>query len=63
MSDSREETEKKLREALARLEASTRKVLETRGYSRDARGLKLLEELIREQLTNANTRNSTRTIR
>lgn len=57
------ETEKKLREALARLETSTSKILQTRGYSRDARALKLLEELIREQLTNGNTRNSTRTIR
>lgn len=61
MSD--KDTEKKLREALARLEASTHKILQTRGYSRDARALKLLEEMIREQLTNGHSRNSTRTIR
>lgn len=58
-----ESQEKKLREALARLEASTGKILQTRGYSRDARALKLLEEIVREQLTNGHSRNSTRTIR
>lgn len=61
MSDN--DQEKKLREALARLETSTHKILQTRGYSRDARSLKLLEEIIREQLINGNSRNSTRTIR
>lgn len=61
MSD--KDDEKKLREALARLETSTKKILDTRGYSRDARSLKMLEEMIREQLTNGHTRNSTRTIR
>ncbi len=61
MSD--KDTEKKLRDALTRLETSTAKILQTRGYSRDARALKLLEEIIREQLTNGNSRNSTRTIR
>lgn len=63
MSDNVNDNEKKLREALARLERSTRKILDTRGYSRDARSLKMLEEMIREQLTNGHTRNSTRTIR
>jgi hypothetical protein len=57
------ETQDKLKSALERLEQSTQKVIETRGYTKDVKSLKLLEEMIREQLTNANTRSSTRTIR
>ena len=56
-------TESKLKTALERLEQSTRKVISTRGYSKDVKGLKALEEMIREQLTHANSRSSTRTIR
>lgn len=56
-------TEDKLKTALERLETSTRKVISTRGYSKDVKSLKVLEEMIREQLTNANTRSATRTIR
>lgn len=55
--------EKKLRANLERLEQSTRKVIQTRGYSKDVKSLKVLEETIREQLIHANTRPSTRTIR
>lgn len=55
--------EKQLREALQRLELSTQKILSTRGYVSDVKRLKTLHELIREQLTNANTRSATRTIR
>lgn len=55
--------EKKLQAALERLEQSTKKLIQTRGYSKDAKSLKVLEETIREQLINANTRPSTRTIR
>jgi hypothetical protein len=57
------DTEKKLRRALERLEATTEKIIKTRGYNQDARSLKLLEEIIREQLINGNSRNPTRTIR
>lgn len=57
------DTEKKLRQALERLETTTAKIIKTRGYSQDARSLKLLEEIIREQLINGNSRNPTRTIR
>lgn len=59
MSDS----DKKLRGTLERLEVSTRKIIQTRGYSKDAKSLKLLEEMIKEQLTNANARSATRAIR
>ena len=55
--------EKKLQSALERLEQSTKKIIQTRGYSKDVKSLKVLEESIREQLINANTRHSTRTIR
>lgn len=53
----------KLKEALARLETSTRKIIATRGYSKDAKSLKALEEMIKEQLTNAYPRPPTRSIR
>lgn len=55
--------EKELQSALKRLELSVQKVLETRGYSKDAKSLKILEEMIREQLTHGHSRPSTRTIR
>lgn len=53
----------KLMASLERLETSSRKIVSTRGYSKDAKSLKLLEEMIKEQLQNANPRSSTRTIR
>ncbi len=57
------DTEEKLKKALERLDKTSREMIKTRGYNQDARSLKLIEELIREQLINGNTRNSTRTIR
>ena len=56
-------SEDKLRAALERLELSTKKVIETRGYTREIKSLKALEEIIREQLIHAHTRPSARTIR
>lgn len=58
-----EDTVAKLQVALTRLEKSAQKVVETRGYGKDAKSLKLLEEVIKEQLIHANTRYPTRTIR
>jgi hypothetical protein len=55
--------EKDLKAILERLENSTRKTISTRGYTKDAKSLKILEETLREQLGHANTRSSTRTIR
>lgn len=57
------ESPNKLQEALERLEVSTRKIIATRGYNKDAKSLKVLEEMIKEQLTNANPRSSARSIR
>ncbi len=56
-------SEEVLQTTLQRLENSTRKIVSTRGYNRDAKNLKALEELIREQLTNENTRSSNRSSR
>jgi hypothetical protein len=53
----------KLKSALQRLETSAQKIVATRGYGKDAKSLKMLEELIKEQLIHANSRSSTRTIR
>ena len=55
--------EQKLKNILERLDRTGREIIKTRGYNQDARAVKLLEELIREQIINDNTRNSTRTIR
>ena len=52
-----------LQDMLNRLENSVQKILATRGYSQDAKSLKLLQEMIREQLTHANTRSAARSIR
>ncbi len=59
MNDSKEQ----LHAALMRLEISTKKIVETLGYSKDAKSLKALEETVKEQLTNANSRSATRPIR
>lgn len=55
--------EKKIKDILAKLETSTQKIIATRGYTDDAKVLKVLEELFREQLEHANTRSTTRTLR
>ncbi len=57
------DTEFKLKVALQRLETSVQKILDTRGYGKDVKGLKALEELIKEQLTHANTRSAARKVR
>lgn len=57
------ETEKSLRMALARLEQSAQKVVSTRGYTKEAAAIRTLEELIREQLKNENSRTTARKTR
>ncbi len=52
-----------LETALKRLELSAQKIVETRGYTKEAGKVRLLEEIIREQLQSENTRNSTRSTR
>ena len=55
--------ESQLQGALQRLELSAKKIVETRGYGKDASRLRLLVELIKEQLKNENSRTPTRPVR
>ena len=50
--------EQKLKVALNKLEESSEKIVKTRGYTEENEKIKMLVELIKEQLTNADTRNS-----
>jgi hypothetical protein len=52
-----------LEKTLQKLEEMQTKLLETSGYNDDSRKLRLLAELIKEQLKNENTRSATRTVR
>lgn len=47
-----------LEESLKRLDESARKIIKTRGYTRELEKIKMLEELIKEQLRNEDTRRS-----
>ena len=57
------DAEEKLQAALARLQISTKKIIQTRGYTREVKSLKALEEIIREQLIHAHSSPATRPIR
>lgn len=53
----------RLKQNLQRLEKSAQKIVETRGYTQDVEKIKMLGELIKEQLINENSRPATRTVR
>lgn len=55
--------EKRLSRAIQKLELSAQKIIETRGYSEEPAKLKMLSELLKEQLRNEDSRYSTRPIR
>ncbi|MCC7404337.1 MAG: hypothetical protein IT288_08060 [Bdellovibrionales bacterium] len=55
--------EEELRSTLRKLEESGRKIVATRGYTREVEKIRMLEELIKEQLKNENTRYATRPVR
>lgn len=57
------EEEVKLANALEQLNEWAFKIVETQGYSKDAQRAKMLAELIKEQLKNANSRSTTRKAR
>ncbi len=59
----KKEAENHLRRVLKRLEEGSKKILSTRGYCVDVARIRLLEELIKEQFTNEDTRTSARTVR
>ena len=48
---------------LEQLDQSAKKIIETRGYTREVKKVKLLEELIREQVKNENSSTSISTLR
>lgn len=54
---------KHLKQALKKLEESACKIVETQGYTSEMKKIRLLEELIKEQLKNENTSRSTSTAR
>lgn len=54
---------KKLEKNLKKLDKSAQKLISTRGYTSEVENLKLLEELIKEQLRNENMRSSASTSR
>lgn len=49
--------------ALKKLEKATDQVMKTRGYAGDAKKMKLLVELIKEQIRNENSMSSTGAVR
>lgn len=55
----KQELESHLIFALKRLEESSEQIIKTRGYTNEVEKVKVLEELIKEQLSYENTRNST----
>ena len=52
-----------LEQELKRLDETAKKLIETRGYTKEVNKIKMLEELIREQLKNENSLHSARTAR
>lgn len=52
-----------LEEALAKLDQSARKIIETRGYTKQVEKIKILEEMIKEQLLNEDSRTPARSPR
>ena len=48
---------------LLQLKTSAQKIVETRGYTKEIEKLRILEELLKEQVKNENSSHSTRTTR
>ena len=57
------ELETQLQKAIDRLETSAEQLIKTSGYTNESRRLKMLIELIREQIKNENSRHTAREIR
>lgn len=58
-----EEIEVQLKSALERLEVSAQKIVQSRSYTDEVERIRMLEELIKEQLRHENLSASTRQIR
>ncbi len=59
----KKETEMHLKRILQRLETTTQKLMATRGYTRESARVRLLQELIKEQVHHADSDSATRSIR
>jgi TATA-binding protein-associated factor Taf7 len=57
------ELEVYLLEAMKKLDTATDKILKTNGYTQDAKKMRLMIELIKEQIRNENSMSSARTAR
>jgi len=55
--------DEQLKNLLQKLEVSAQKIVETRGYTKDVEKIRILEETIKEQITNENTRIAARPVR
>lgn len=55
--------DEQLQSLLQKLEISSQKIVETRGYTREVEKIRVLEETIKEQITNENTRTAARPVR
>jgi hypothetical protein len=58
-----QESESQLIEAMKRLETATDKILKTNGYTTDVKKMRLLAELIKEQIKNENSLRATSPVR
>lgn len=57
---SKKEKNNELEAALKRLEKSARKIVDTRGYTKEVEKIKILSEMIREQFINEGSSRTTR---
>ena len=55
--------DEQLQSLLQKLEISSQKIVETRGYTREVEKIRILQETIKEQITNENTRTAARPVR
>lgn len=55
--------DEQLQNLLQKLEISSQKIVETRGYTREVEKIRVLQETIKEQITNENTRTAARPVR
>ncbi len=60
---SQNESEKHLRETLKKLETASERMTRTQGYTHESKKIRLLIELIREQISNENTLSSASPLR
>ena len=61
MSDKK--SENNLKQSLSKLEKAAQKIVNTRGYTKEVENIRMLNELIREQLVNENISYSARKTR